>query len=143
MEELIYISVNHWACGDTYPDIEPLATWLDDDNIDKYLMSPGWVKEQGISVLITLVDMSFNFNIIAPKSWVDKIIPDIYKFPKFIMQKDEDGKYRGRYCGLYPSKFEPGCIYSYQFGDDFISKVLRIDENGQFEWEDFEKVESE
>lgn len=103
MEEIIYISINNWFSERDYPEIEPIETWLsyseedDWDNVFRYLDDKKFVEENKICVAFTIIDMSFDYGITAPKSWVDKNIPEIYNYPKFLMKPDENGEIRGRY----------------------------------------------
>lgn len=82
MSEIIYIDVDNWTCGEDYPDKEPFLTWMtpDYDNPEDIIYKfedDKWCKENKLVVVCTLLDMSLNFNIIAPKEWIEKTCPYI------------------------------------------------------------------
>lgn len=126
MEEKVFISINHWECGKTYPDTEPFITWMDDSSDDfdtSYLNNKKWVEENGLIVIVGLLDMSFSYNIIAPKLWVDKNIPQIYDYPKFIMKPDKDGKVHGIFNVPFPSDVTDPGIYFWVDEEECFEKI--------------------
>lgn len=75
--ELIKFTLNHWNAGSGYPDCEPYLTWMSDDHIAEYFGNDTWCKENKLAVVLGLVDMSYDFCVIAPKEWVEKNCPEI------------------------------------------------------------------
>lgn len=74
MEEIIYFEINNWFSGVDYPDAEPFLTWMKEPS---FFMNEDWVKENKLVVVACLVDMSINFRVSAPKSWVEKYCPTL------------------------------------------------------------------
>lgn len=94
-EEIIYFEVDHWAAGEDYPNEEPFLTWMDDYNLDKYLRNEVFIKEHKLCVKTFPIDMSINFMVTAPKSFVEKMCPTLLTNPdnaKFIchIEQNED-----------------------------------------------------
>lgn len=83
--------LNNWSPGETYPYKEPFITWLDEENFEFYLTDGKWVKEQGIGVVYTFIDMSINFCIYAPKKWIEENCPKLFNYPKFFREKSKWG----------------------------------------------------
>ena len=76
MEEIIYFSVNNWFCGRDYPDTENFKKWLGDD-LNQTFRDEKWAKENKLCIYYGLVDMSWNYTVAAPKSWVEKNCPEL------------------------------------------------------------------
>ena len=76
MEEIIYFSVNNWFCGRDYPDTENFKKWLSDD-LNQTFRDEKWAKENKLCIYYGLVDMSWNYTVAAPKSWVEKNCPEL------------------------------------------------------------------
>lgn len=74
--ELIRFELNNWFEGRDYPDEEPFITWMCND-LNQYFMKDNWTKENGLVVTVALVDMSFNYCIVAKKSWVERFCPKL------------------------------------------------------------------
>lgn len=75
-EEIIYFELNNWFSGRDYPNAEPFKTWMGKD--DKlYFACDRWVKENKLCVSVGDVDMSLNFCIAAPRSWVEANCPKL------------------------------------------------------------------
>lgn len=77
MEDIVYFELNNWFSGRDYPNVEPFLTWMTDTKLDQYFLNDDWVKEQGLCVVHSFVDMSCNFCITAKRSWVESVIPDL------------------------------------------------------------------
>lgn len=74
--ELIRFELNNWFEGRDYPDEEPFITWMCDD-LNQYFMKENWIKENELVVTVALVDMSFNYCIVAKKSWIEENCPKL------------------------------------------------------------------
>lgn len=74
--ELIRFELNNWFEGRDYPNEEPFITWMCND-LNQYFMKENWTKENGLVVTVALVDMSFNYCIVAKKSWVERFCPKL------------------------------------------------------------------
>ena len=68
--EIIYFEVNDWSPGRDCPDCEPFDTWLDVDNLN--FRNEQWLIENKIIAVETIIDMSLNYCVTAPKEWVEK-----------------------------------------------------------------------
>lgn len=75
-EEIIYFELNNWFTGRDYPNAEPFTTWMGRDEA-LYFACERWVKENKLCVTIGIVDMSTNFCIAAPRSWVEANCPKL------------------------------------------------------------------
>lgn len=73
--EIIYFEINDWSAGRDFPDCEPFNTWLDIDNLT--FRNEQWLIENKIIVVETIIDMSLNYCVTAPKEWVEKNCPCI------------------------------------------------------------------
>ncbi len=85
-EDIIYFELNNWDT-DFYPDCEPFKTWMDlSDKDDFSIRDDNWVKEHKICVKWFLFDMSVNFLITAPRSFVEKECPALLeeKYKEFL-----------------------------------------------------------
>ena len=104
-EEIVYIELNNWFPKDDYPDEEPFLFWMNPWNKDtKEYELPifediQWLKDNKLCVVRSIIDMSLNYCITAPKSWVEKNCNRILcpEFKKFIREPDEEGKVFGRW----------------------------------------------
>lgn len=91
MEEIVYFEINNWSCGDDYPDMEKWESWLDLGHFK--FRDEEWLKENGLCVIETVIDMSVNLCITAKRSWVEKECPELLVEPwsKFL-RYEEDGE---------------------------------------------------
>ena len=76
IEEIIYFSVNNWFCGVHYPPTENFKKWLRDD-CNLAFTNDEWCKSNKLCVNYGIIDMSVNFTVSAPKSWVEKNCPEL------------------------------------------------------------------
>jgi hypothetical protein len=76
MEEIIYFEVDNWFSGRDYPPIEPFISWMGND-LHLTLADDAWAKENKICVKAKMVDMSVAFCVTAPRSWVEKVCPEL------------------------------------------------------------------
>lgn len=101
--DVVYFELNNWECGKYYPEEEPFLTWMDDD-LKLYFEDESFVMDNNLCVVVSLVDMSVNFCITAPKEFVDKNCPNLLtneELSKFVREPDEDGIVEG----MFGSKF--------------------------------------
>lgn len=92
MDDIVYFEVNNWCAGENYPTEEPFTTWLSND-CKQQLMNDEWAKENKICVVFMVVDMSFNYAVTAPLSWVKEHCPIILEEPwksKFCYKPEDD-----------------------------------------------------
>lgn len=73
MEEIIYFEINNWFSGRDYPDDEIFHKWI----CDNQFRDNEWCKENKLCVMCGAVDMSMNYCVAAPKSWVEKNCPKL------------------------------------------------------------------
>ena len=79
MEEIIYLEFNNWFGGRDYPEIPNIEEWVggcDRPGYKSPLFNDEWCKEQKICVKVGSIDMSCNFCITAPRSWVEQNCPE-------------------------------------------------------------------
>lgn len=96
MEEIVYFELNNWFSGRDYPNEEPFATWM---SFPINFMNSKWVKENKLVVVQRLVDMSVNFCISAPRSWVENNCPTLLtKHTKFLRTRNKYGDVEGKFA---------------------------------------------
>lgn len=124
MEEIIYFSVNNWFCGRDYPPTENFKKWLGDD-LNQTFRNDKWAKENKLCIYYGVIDMSQNYTIAAPRSWVEKNCPELLtddeytyvtctygkdgekrqehkaKYSDFVDHPDEDGEVTARFDWPY------------------------------------------
>lgn len=87
-KEIVYLEFNHWST-DYYPDCEPFHSWMYDLTLQ--FRKEDWLLENKLVVVETLVDMSCNYCITAPKEWILGVCPDFFeKYSKFVREPEED-----------------------------------------------------
>ena len=124
MEEILYIEIDDWFPDNDYPRIDVIEKWLDAYNLDTYLRNDEWAKSNKLCIKWFFIDMSVNFMITAPLSFVKAVIPDILKEEnsKFVAYPTEDGKPpRSRYFTnewFFEYKEENFGSFGYPDGDD-------------------------
>ena len=90
MEEIIYFSVNNWFCGRNYPPTENFKKWLGDD-LNQTFRNDEWAKANKLCIYYGVIDMSQNYTIAAPRSWVEKNCPELLtdeEYTYIVMQSD-------------------------------------------------------
>lgn len=75
-EEVIYFSVNNWFSGRDYPPTDNFKKWLGDD-LNQTFRNDEWAKENKLCIYYGCIDMSFNYTIAAPRSWIEKNCPEL------------------------------------------------------------------
>ena len=114
MDEIVYFELNNWFAGRDYPNAEPFLTWMSDD-LKLRFSNEDFVKENQLCVVQSWVDMSTNYCISAPKSWVLQNCPDLLTdktYSYVITSSSKDGTKKTEYT-------EP------------FSKFLRTSEDGE------------
>ncbi len=114
--EIIYFEVNDWSPGKDCPDCEPFDTWLDVDNLT-FRKEP-WLIENKIIVVETIIDMSLNYCVTAPKEWVEKNCPCILN-SKFIREPNENNEVFGRFGCPFKTYTEENIGYWFAGWDEF------------------------
>ena len=82
-DEIIYFSVNNWSEGWDYPLTDNFKKWLEDDGNQPF-MNDAWAKENKLCIYYGCIDMSFNYNITAPRSWVEKNCPELLTDDEYV-----------------------------------------------------------
>lgn len=72
-EEIVYFEINNWFAGKDYPKDEIFCKWIK----DYQFKNDEWCKENKLCVMCGAVDMSMNYCVAAPKSWVEKNCPKL------------------------------------------------------------------
>lgn len=142
-EDVIYFSVNNWFCGTDYPPTKNFKKWLGDD-LNQQFTNDEWCKENKLCVYCGVIDMSQNYTIAAPRSWVENnclelLTDDEYtyvtcshtkdgekrvehkkKYSDFVDTPDEDGNLTARFGWPYPEYKEEnfGCHWYDEENED-------------------------
>lgn len=72
-EKLVYSELNNWFSGRDYPNEEPFTTWIRENRFD----DAEWCRQNKLVVTAGYIDMSRNWCIIAPESWVHENCPKL------------------------------------------------------------------
>ena len=89
-KEIVYLEFNHWS-AEYYPDCEPFHTWMSDYVLQ--FRNEKWLLENKLVVVETIVDMSLNYCITAPRKWIVSVCPHFFeKYSEFVREPDEDGE---------------------------------------------------
>ena len=123
-EEIIYFSVNNWFSGRDYPPTKNFKKWLGDD-LNQTFRNDEWAKKNKLCIYYGVIDMSQNYTISAPRSWVEKNCPELLtdeeytyvicsyskdvekretikgKYSDFVDHPDEDGEVTARFDWPY------------------------------------------
>ena len=75
-EDVVYFELNNWFPGRDYPNVEPFTTWCGDD-LDLYFSNAEFVKEHKLCVVESFIDMSVNWCVTAPRSFVEEFCPKL------------------------------------------------------------------
>lgn len=96
MDEIVYFELNNWTPEKDYPYEEPFITWMRYPIF--FFLDEEWTKSNKLVVDVHDIDMSVNFLISAPKSWVENNCPSLLtKYTKFLRYKNEYGDVEGTY----------------------------------------------
>ena len=153
MEEIIYFELNNWFRGRDYPNAEPFNTWMKDD-LNLKFKDYEWCKENKICVIMNMIDMSTDFLIAAPKSWVMENCPDLlsdktytityhttehdieqeYSYKQFLCEPDEYGIMGSRYVDylVFPDNFYSPNNFGCRYYDEYEDRWFIPNEEGIF-----------
>ena len=87
--DVVYIHFNNWTADVGYPDIEPIATYIEQD----IFIDEEWVAKQKLVVVAYTVDMSLSLHITAPRSWVKEHCPELLTEYKQYLKNPNENKY--------------------------------------------------
>ena len=73
MEEIVYFEINNWFAGKDYPNDEIFYKWIK----DYQFRNDEWCKQNKLCVMCGAIDMSMNYCVAAPKSWVLENCPKL------------------------------------------------------------------
>ena len=79
-QEIVYFEINNWFCGRDYPDDEIFHKWIN----DYQFRDDEWCKENKLCVMCGAIDMSLNYCVAAPKSWVEKNCPKLLTDEEYV-----------------------------------------------------------
>ena len=82
-EEVVYFSVNNWFRYEHYPPTKNFIKWLGDD-LHQQFIDDEWAKENKLCIYAGVIDMSANYNITAPRSWVEKNCPELLTDEEYV-----------------------------------------------------------
>ena len=101
-EEVIYFSVNNWFCGIDYPPTKNFKKWMGDD-LNQQFTDNEWCKENKLCVYWGVIDISQNYTIAAPRSWVENNCPELLtdEYSDFVDTPDENGNVTARFGWPY------------------------------------------
>ena len=123
--DAVYFELNNWFAGRDYPNAEPFNTWCDDD-MNLYLNDENFVKENGLCVVCSYIDMSVNWCITAPMSFVESNCPDLLsdkttkvKFITHGPNGESESEEEFAYSSFLRHPDEDGIVYG-KFGDEFL-----------------------
>lgn len=123
MEDIIYFEFNDWTPDKHYPACEPYETWLNiEADMEKqiYFRDEAWLAEQKIIVVESIIDMSLDYCITAPRVWVEKNCPSLLtEYSRFIVEPNEEGKVIGQFGCPFKEYTEENLGYWYAGWDDF------------------------
>ena len=73
MNDIIYFEINNWFEGRDYPPYDVFKKWMG----NYQLANDEWCKENKLCVMYGSIDMSMNYCVAAPKSWVLENCPKL------------------------------------------------------------------
>lgn len=112
MEEIIYFEINDWFAGRDYPNDEIFSKWIN----ERQFMYDEWCRENKLCVMCGTIDMSMDYCVAAPKSWVLEHCPKLltdeeYTYKTATVRWDVDKKREIREIKEHTKKYS-----------DFVSK---------------------
>lgn len=146
MEEIIYLEFNNWFGGRDYPEIPNIEDWVGQVDVPDYdspLLDNEWCKEQRICVRLEYIDMSINFCITAPKSWVEKNCPKCLtndEYTEEFIVGNEKRVYRYSYDRFRREPEDGETIVMGKFGCPFLEYT---EENFGCSWYDRIEIEED
>ena len=125
-DEIIYFSVNNWFCGRDYPPTENFKKWLGND-LKQTFWSDEWAKENKLCINSGFIDMSCNYTISAPRSWVEKNCPELltddeytYVTISYSKGKNTREEHKKKYSDFVDRPDEDGCVVDHRFGWPYL-----------------------
>lgn len=117
MEEILYIELNNWQEDVDFPKNDKFNKWIDETNCQ--FEDDKWAKDNNLCICFYFYDMSKNYLISAPKSWVIENCPEILnKYSKFLRYSNEDGDIYVKNRQSENTKFLPYSVEN--FGSTYI-----------------------
>lgn len=122
--DCVYFELNNW---ERYPDAEPFISWMNDGYDTEEEEEKSWIKnhikdfndyciKNKLVVVMSLIDMSFNYCVTASKSWVEENCPELLtKYTSYLRHEDSDGNLPlGRFnCPFFEyTENNYGCHYA-------------------------------
>jgi hypothetical protein len=137
--DIVYFELNHWST-EYYPDEEPFESWMSDyyetpeEKAKSWIQEPKimdkWYKDNGLCVVVSIIDMSVNFCITAPRAWVEEHCPRLLTdYPQFLRTPDEDGEVIGYFDGHFVEWSEENCGIWYDIDDEDGYKLEKWEED--------------
>lgn len=128
MDVIINFELNDWS-NRYYPACEPYETWLNAEcDLEKniWFRDEEWLLKEKIIVVETIVDMSLNYCITAPLSWVKKNCPSLLlEYKQFIREPNEQGDTYGQFGCPFKEYTEENLGYWYADYDSFDNWILK------------------
>lgn len=140
-DRIIYFELNNWFGGRDYPENERFEKWVNENTFSH----EEFVKENNLCVRRGNVDMSINWCITAPESWVLKNCPELlsdekytYQICQYYMGENKIIDYEGAYSNFLRFKEDPEDLHVYgrfdwpflDYDPENIGKVEIYDELG-------------
>ena len=82
MNEIVYFEINNWFKFRDFPPDEIFCKWIRDNQFE----NDEWCKENKLCVMYGPIDMSMNYCIAAPKSWVLENCPNLLSDKEYSYQ---------------------------------------------------------
>ena len=154
MEEIIYFEINNWFSGENYPPIQPFYEWISNNQFNK----EDWCKENKLVVVAGPIDMSMNWCIAAPRSWIEANCPCLLTDEEYIYETQQSEwnkesqtmgwktiKHKKKYSDFILKPDEYGDVYG-RINDwhipDYCEENFGVHWNNSW-WEDDEENEEE
>lgn len=124
MNNIIYFEIDDWCPGQNYPNCEPFLSWMSNETDGSPLRDEKWVKKNKICVKIFPIDMSIDFMITAPRSFIEKECPALLKKEnqEFIVTNSDNLK------DTPDSGYVGSNEYFLPYTDEYIGKIIYGDE---------------
>lgn len=132
MMDIVYFELNNWFSGRDYPDAEPFISWMRDD-LHQRFWDESWVKANRLCVAAGFYDMSQNFLITAPKSWVEEHCPELLtKYREFLRFPDpkSDGEVYGRFARPF-LEYEEENIGITEYEDNYWDEPIESEDDDE------------
>lgn len=141
MEEVVYFELNNWFRGRDYPVDGKLAEWTE---YNQFAYN-AWCKDNKLCVVGEMIDMSYNWCIAAPKSFVEENCPELlsdkmYSYETWVYSVDGTDRevHAKRYADFVRYPKNDGSVFG-RFGRRFPEYS---EENFGSQWLDDEECET-